>query len=247
MAYWIAVVCLIAGCSSRAPAARPAAGAEVQAEPSDAALHAARRERMVVEQLERRDIRDPAVLQAMRKVPRHRFVIDELVEHAYDDTPLPIEAEQTISQPYIVALMTQLAAAKPGDRVLEVGTGTGYQAAVLAAMGVEVYSIEIVEELATSAKERLARTGYAAHVRHGDGYAGWPEHAPFAAILITAAPPAIPEPLKQQLAIGGRLVAPVGEGVQDLVVVTRTASGFEHKSVLPVRFVPMTGRAQTRD
>jgi protein-L-isoaspartate(D-aspartate) O-methyltransferase len=239
------------GCSSQQPAARsvskPAAQHDVRAPLDDDTVHAARRERMVVQQLERRDIRDPAVLQAMRRVPRHLFVLEAYREHAYDDTPLPIEAEQTISQPYIVALMSQLAAVKPGDRVLEVGTGSGYQAAVLAAMGAQVYSIEIVEALAEGARARLAQAGYAAQVRHGDGYAGWPEHAPFAAILITAAPPEIPEPLKAQLAVGGRLIAPVGEGMQDLVVLERTASGFAKQSVLPVRFVPMTGRAQTSD
>jgi protein-L-isoaspartate(D-aspartate) O-methyltransferase len=140
--------------------------------------------------------------------------------------------------------MSQLAEIARGDRVLEVGTGSGYQAAVLAALGAEVYSIEIIAELADSARQSLARAGYAAHVRHGDGYAGWPEHAPFQAILITAAPPAIPEPLLDQLAVGGRLVAPIGRGAQDLIVVIRTPTGFDRKSVLPVRFVPMTGRAQ---
>jgi protein-L-isoaspartate(D-aspartate) O-methyltransferase len=199
---------------------------------------------MVSEQLAARDIHDPAVLEAMRNVPRHAFVPEAQREHAYDDTPLPIAAEQTISQPYIVALMSQLAEIARGDRVLEVGTGSGYQAAVLAALGAEVYSIEIIAELADSARQSLARAGYAAHVRRGDGYAGWPEHAPFQAILITAAPPAIPEPLLEQLAVGGRLVAPVGRGTQDLIVVTRTPTGFDRKSVLPVRFVPMTGRAQ---
>lgn len=237
----------LCACSSQQPAAKPAAQQDLRASSDDEVVYTARRERMVLEQLERRDIRDAAVLNAMRKVPRHLFVLDAYREHAYEDTPLPIDAAQTISQPYIVALMSQLAAIKPGDRVLEVGTGSGYQAAVLAAMGAEVYSIEIVEELATGARDRLARAGYAANVRYGDGYAGWQERAPFAAILITAAPPAIPEPLAQQLARGGRLVAPVGEGAQDLVVVTRTDGGFEQRSVLPVRFVPMTGRAQRSD
>jgi protein-L-isoaspartate(D-aspartate) O-methyltransferase len=241
----IASASSIASCASPRSPSPPAA--QDEAAPSSApqdARYAQLRERMVTEQLAARDIRDRAVLEAMRGVPRHAFVPAPHREHAYDDTPLPIAAEQTISQPYIVALMTQLAQIERGDRVLEVGTGSGYQAAVLAALGAEVYSIEIIEELARSARASLARAGYSAQLRHGDGYAGWPEHAPFAAILITAAPPAIPEPLLEQLAVGGRLIAPVGRGAQDLVVVTRTATGFERKAVLPVRFVPMTGRAQ---
>ena len=203
------------------------------------------RERMVLEQIASRGIRDARVLAAMRSVPRHEFVPRAYRDEAYDDHPLPIEAEQTISQPYIVALMSELAGVSPGERVLEVGTGSGYQAAVLAAMGAEVYSIEIVEELARTAATRLKRLGYArVEVRYGDGYAGWPEHAPFDAIVVTAAPPKIPEPLKQQLAVGGRLVVPVGDAYQELVVVTRTASGLEERKSIPVRFVPMTGKAQ---
>jgi protein-L-isoaspartate(D-aspartate) O-methyltransferase len=199
---------------------------------------------MVREQLESRDIRDTRVLQAMRAVPRHAFVPERYQNEAYDDHPLPIEAEQTISQPYIVALMTQLAALAPGQKVLEVGTGSGYQAAVLAQLGARVWSIEIVEELATTARERLRALGYAVQVRHGDGYAGWPEVAPFDAILVTAAPPSVPEPLEQQLAVGGRLIVPVGRGSQELLLITRTETGYEQQHVLPVRFVPMTGKAQ---
>jgi protein-L-isoaspartate(D-aspartate) O-methyltransferase len=236
--------CTLACCSSRGP--QPPVGREPAhaARTTDPSRFDEQRERMVTGQLLGRDIDDRAVLEAMRRVPRHEFVLESYREQAYDDTPLPIEAQQTISQPYIVALMTQLAAVEPGDRVLEVGTGSGYQAAVLAAMGAEVLTIEIVEQLAASAKQRLARLGYRAKVRYGDGYAGWPERAPFDAILITAAPPAIPEPLKAQLKVGGRLIVPVGQDAQDLVVLTRTAQGFEQRSVLPVRFVPMTGRAQ---
>ena len=168
--------------------------------------------------------------------------------HAYDDRPLPIAHGQTISQPYIVALMTELANVKPGYTVLEVGTGSGYQAAVLAEMGVKVFSIEIVESLAKEANALLSDLGYGkrVNVRHGDGYAGWPEHAPFDAVIVTAAPPKIPEPLKQQLKVGGRLVIPVGKYYQSLIQVTRTKSGFREKSVIPVRFVPMTGKAQER-
>ncbi len=203
-----------------------------------------RRRGMVRDQLARRGIEDRRVLAAMGKVPRHEFVEPGDRARAYDDHPLPIAAGQTISQPYIVALMTELADVQPGDKVLEVGTGSGYQAAVLAELGARVYSIEIVEELATVARERLQRLGYEATVRAGDGYAGWAEHAPFDAIVITAAPPEVPEPLPAQLAKGGKLVVPVGRGTQDLWVWTRTESGFDKQNVLGVRFVPMTGKAQ---
>lgn len=201
---------------------------------------------MLAKQLIARGIQDQAVLAAMASVPRHEFVGSEHRHAAYDDRPLPIEAAQTISQPYIVALMTELLGVTAGQKVLEVGTGSGYQAAVLAALGARVYSIEIVESLATTARARLVRLGYAVEVRHGDGYAGWPDQAPFDAIVVTAAPPEIPEPLTRQLALGGRLVVPVGEEVQHLEVWTRTKSGLERQRVLPVRFVPMTGEAQER-
>ncbi len=206
------------------------------------------RRQMVSRQIEARDVRDPRVLRAMRNVPRHLFVPESQRRHAYEDRPLPIGHRQTISQPYIVALMTELAAVKPDDRVLEIGTGSGYQAAVLAEMGVRVFSIEIVEPLAKRAKKTLDALGYGkrVEVRHGDGYAGWPAHAPFDAVVVTAAPPKIPEPLKQQLKVGGRLVIPVGDYFQKLVVVTRTETGFRKRSVAPVRFVPMTGKAQER-
>jgi len=211
---------------------------------SDDAWHEAR-ERMVRCQLQGRDIADPRVLEAMRRVPRHLFVPVRWRDQAYDDHPLPIGFEQTISQPYIVALMTELARVKPGDRVLEIGTGSGYQTAVLAELGAEIYSIEVVERLSLEAAATLARLGYGSvQVRAGDGHDGWPEHAPFAAAVVTAAPPSIPEPLRQQLAIGGRLVVPVGRSWQDLVVVLRTGSGFTERTVLPVRFVPMVGEAQ---
>ncbi len=206
------------------------------------------RRQMVSRQIEARDVRDPRVLRAMRNVPRHLFVPESQRRHAYEDRPLPIGHRQTISQPYIVALMTELAAVKPDDRVLEIGTGSGYQAAVLAEMGVRVFSIEIVEPLAKRAKKTIDALGYGkrVEVRHGDGYAGWPAHAPFDAVVVTAAPPKIPEPLKQQLKVGGRLVIPVGDYFQKLVVVTRTEKGFRKRSVAPVRFVPMTGKAQER-
>jgi protein-L-isoaspartate(D-aspartate) O-methyltransferase len=214
--------------------------------PPDGESREQERIQMVQRQVEARGVDDARVLAAMRKVPRHRFVPEPQRAHAYDDRPLPIGHRQTISQPYIVALMTELAGVKPGNAVLEVGTGSGYQAAVLAEMGVKVFSIEIVEPLAKQARALLFALGYAkqVQVRRGDGYAGWPEQAPFDAIIVTAAPPRIPEPLKQQLKVGGRLIIPVGKGYQSLVQVTRTRDGFREESVIPVRFVPMTGRAQ---
>jgi len=201
---------------------------------------------MVRRQIEARGVRDARVLEAMRKVPRHRFMPESQRAHAYDDRPLPIAHGQTISQPYIVALMSELADVKPGDTVLEVGTGSGYQAAVLAEMGVKVFSIEIIEPLAKQATATLSELGYGnkVEVRHGDGYAGWPGRAPFDAVIVTAAPPKIPKPLKQQLKVGGRLVIPVGKHYQSLIRVTRTKDGFREESVIPVRFVPMTGKAQ---
>ncbi len=168
-------------------------------------------------------------------------------EHAYEDRALAIDEGQTISQPYIVALMTELARVGPGSRVLEIGTGSGYQAAVLDAVGAEVYSIEIVGELAGDARQLLERLRYRrVTVRHGDGYDGWSEKAPFDAVLITAAPPKVPEPLKQQLKVGGRLVAPVGDWQQHLIVLTRTGSGFDREEIIPVIFVPMTGKARSK-
>jgi len=200
------------------------------------------RARMVQDQIAGRDIKDARVLQAMRTVPRHEFVPSGQKLEAYEDRPLPIGHGQTISQPYIVALMTELAAIKPGDRVLEIGTGSGYQAAVLAELGADVYSIEIVEPLATRARETLRRLGYdRVQVRHGDGYRGWPQAAPFAAIVVTAAPPAVPSALVEQLAQGGRLVIPVGSADQELKLMVKTRSGLETRSVVPVRFVPMVG------
>lgn len=203
------------------------------------------RERMVREQIEARDIKDARVLAAMRKVPRHLFVPGWARGLSYDDSPAPIGYGQTISQPYIVALMTELAAVSPGARVLEVGTGSGYQAAILAEVGAKVYSIEIIEGLATSAAKILSELGYqSVSVRAGDGYRGWSDAAPFDAILVTAAPPRVPEPLKEQLRVGGRLVVPVGRGVQDLCVITRHEDGFTERTVIPVRFVPMTGEVE---
>jgi protein-L-isoaspartate(D-aspartate) O-methyltransferase len=210
----------------------------------DAALARARAE-MVAEQIEARGVRDAKTLAALRKVERHRFVPAPAVPLAYADHPLPIGHEQTISQPYIVAFMTEALRLKGGETVLEVGTGSGYQAAVLAEIAAKVYTIEIVEPLAAESKERLKRLGYEnVEVRAGDGYVGWPEAAPFDAVIVTAAAPRIPEPLKQQLKDGGRLVIPVGEEYQELIVLTRKGGRFDEKKVLPVRFVPMTGKVR---
>jgi protein-L-isoaspartate(D-aspartate) O-methyltransferase len=205
------------------------------------------RNRMVDTQILRRGVSDTLVLTAMRRVPRHLFVPPELRASAYTDQPLPIGEGQTISQPYIVALMTELMRLEGGEKVLEIGTGSGYQAAVLAEIADEVYSIEILKELAASAEGRLESLGYDnIHVMWGDGYRGWPAKAPFDGIIVTAAPDHVPEPLKKQLRVGARLVIPVGELYQELLVITRTESGYDSRSVIPVRFVPMTGEAQKR-
>ncbi len=205
------------------------------------------RERMVQEQIAARGVTDARVLEAMRTVPRHAFVAPSDQDDAYEDHPLPIGSGQTISQPYIVALMTALARVEPGDKVLEIGTGSGYQAAVLDALGARVFSVELVPELARSARARLARLGYSnVTVREGDGYLGWPEEAPFAAIVVTAAPPRVPANLLEQLAMGGRLVIPVGQADQELRLYTRTDWGFAQLPIVPVRFVPMVSGRDAR-
>jgi protein-L-isoaspartate(D-aspartate) O-methyltransferase len=210
--------------------------------------YAAARAEMVRAQIGARGIKNAAVLAAMERVPRHLFVPEDLRASAYDDRPLPIGHDQTISQPYIVGLMTELLELDGNDKVLEVGTGSGYQAAVAAEIAGQVYTIEIVAPLAAEARARLAELGYEnVHVRTGDGYRGWAEQAPFDAVILTAAPSEIPQPLIDQLAVGGVLVAPVGDGqYQELMVIERTAKGLERKSVAPVRFVPMTGEAQEK-
>jgi protein-L-isoaspartate(D-aspartate) O-methyltransferase len=200
---------------------------------------------MVERQLQGRDIVAATVLDAMRKVPRHEFVPADHRAEAYIDDPLPIGYEQTISQPYIVALMTQLAEVDSSSRVLEIGTGSGYQAAVLAEIAASVYSIEIIEPLCQRADSTLRELGYQnVFVKCGDGYRGWPEFAPFDAILVTAAPEHVPQPLIDQLKIGGRLIIPVGDKSQDLRRIIKTAAGTTAQSIIPVRFVPMTGEAQ---
>jgi len=203
---------------------------------------------MVASDLAGRDITDARVLEVMGKVPRHKFVPESLIDQAYRDYPLPIGHGQTISQPYIVALMTQLAKPKPKGRALDIGTGSGYQAAVLAELSKEVYSIEIVKPLADEAKRRLAALSYKnVTVKAGDGYRGWPEKAPFDAIIVAAAPDHVPQPLVDQLAPGGKLVIPVGKYFQELLLVEKDQQGTVHrKSIVPVMFVPMTGEAEKR-
>jgi len=202
------------------------------------------REDMVKYQIQDRGVRDQQVLAAMRKVLRHEFIPEEERPFAYEDHPLPIGLDQTISQPYIVAFMTEALLLKPKEKVLEIGTGSGYQAAVLAEMGAEVYSIEIMKPLGERAARDLARLGYGrVHLRIGDGYEGWPDAGLFDAIVITAAPPQVPKPLLDQLKDGGRLVAPVGTYYQTLIRMTRDQAKLRTEELLPVSFVPMTGKA----
>ena len=195
-----------------------------------------------------RAITNASVLAVMGKVPRHEFVPERYRSQAYGDGPLPIGYNQTISQPYIVAFMTEQLGPKPTDRVLEIGTGSGYQAAVLAELVAEVYTIEIVEPLARRAETDLKRLGYKnVTVRAGDGYKGWPEAAPFDAIIVTCAPENVPEPLVEQLKDGGRMIIPVGPaGNQDLVLLRKQGNRLEKRATLPVRFVPMTGEARKK-
>jgi protein-L-isoaspartate(D-aspartate) O-methyltransferase len=215
--------------------------------PSLEEIFARRRHEMVERTMRARDITDEKVLAVMEKVPRHEFVLPEYLDQAYADHPLPIGFGQTISQPYIVALMTQLLQLQPGDKVLEIGTGSGYQAAVLAELVDQVYTIEIIPELARSAEERLRRLGYHdVHVRQGDGYYGWPEEAPFDAIIVTAAPDHLPQPLVQQLKDGGRLVVPIGPpgGYQTLWQIIKRGEELEANNIAGVLFVPLMGGGQ---
>lgn len=207
---------------------------------------AAARAKMVETQIAARGVRNPRVLAAMRDVPRHLFVEDAQKTHAYDDGPLPIGGKQTISQPYIVALMSELLDLTPNERVLEIGTGSGYQSAVLARLAGHVYSIEIIPELAKQSAERLRRLGFTnVTLREGDGYRGWPEYAPFDGIIVTAAPERIPQPLLDQLAPNGRMVIPVGGFFQELKVFKKDSSGkITEQDIIPVRFVPMTGEIE---
>jgi protein-L-isoaspartate(D-aspartate) O-methyltransferase len=237
---WVA---MMAGCNGDA-------GRDRTTPPEERDPWLSRRLRMVEEDIAGRGVRDRLVLEAMRKVPRHEFVPAPYRAESYADHPLSIGHEQTISQPYIVAFMTEALGLEGGEKVLEIGTGSGYQAAVLAEVGAEVYTIEIIPELAEKAKETFHRLGYdGIHVRTGDGYRGWPEKAPFDAIIVTAAPGHVPEPLIEQLAVGGRMVIPVDDGIfwgQSLRLIERTADGVRQRKSAAVRFVPMTGEAQKR-
>ena len=227
------------GCQSRTPP-------PIATPPSDPFIQ--EREQMVTVQLEGRDITNPEVLRAMRAVPRHKFVPEDQLPYAYADHPLPIGEGQTISQPYIVALMTQVVKVKPGDRVLEIGTGSGYQAAVLAELTDEVYTIEIIETLGRRAAERLRELGYSqVHTQIGDGYYGWEEYAPYNAIIVTCAPDHIPRPLVAQLEVEGRMVIPVGPpgAYQSLWLLEKQADGrVQRRNLIEVAFVPMTGAVQ---
>jgi protein-L-isoaspartate(D-aspartate) O-methyltransferase len=201
------------------------------------------RARMVAEQLRARDIRDPRVLEVMSRVPRHLFVPEPERAQAYGDYPLPIGHGQTISQPYIVAFMTQALDVQAGHRVLEIGTGSGYQAAVLGELAGEVYTMEIIEPLAERARQTLTSLGHTnVHVRAGNGYLGWPEQAPYDRVMVTAAPEEIPQPLIDQLRISGLIAIPVGSYLQELRILRKTEAGLDTLATMPVRFVPMTGK-----
>lgn len=233
---------VVAGCIATIDIAVGAASAR---QPFRDESFQAARTRMVETQLKARDIRDPAVLDAMARVPRHLFVPPEVRDRAYDDEPLPIGHDQTISQPFIVAYMTEALQLAPGHTVLEIGTGSGYQAAVLAELVRYVYTIEIVPDLADRARRTLAAAGYRnVEVRTGNGYLGWPEHAPFPRIMVTAAPAEIPQALVDQLAVDGVMVLPVGTATsfQEIVIVSKSAAGVTQKRTIPVRFVPMIGK-----
>ncbi len=228
LAAWLITLCVLPACSQ-----------------GDDDVFAAARRLMVRTQLAARDIADTSVLQTMAEIPRHEFVPPNLKDMAYQDRPLPIGEGQTISQPYIVAYMTQALDLQAGDRVLVIGTGSGYQAAVLARLVEHVYTIEIIPSLGDSARQLLQRQGHDnVTVRVGDGYVGWPSEAPFDAIMVTAAPDHVPPALVDQLAEGGRLVLPVGDHYQELLRLTKREGEIHTESLLPVRFVPMTGQAQ---
>jgi protein-L-isoaspartate(D-aspartate) O-methyltransferase len=240
----IGLLLLLAACSPQAepPLSTATLDGQAGSTPTEDVFTQAR-QKMVREQIELRGVQDAAVLEAMRQVERHRFVLEDYLEQAYDDHPLPIGYGQTISQPYIVALMSEMLAVQAGERVLEIGTGSGYQAAVLAEMGVDVYTVEIVPELASQAAQRLADLGYDnVQVREADGYFGWEEHAPYDGIIVTAAPDHLPQPLANQLAEGGRLVIPIGPvgTVQTLWQFEKVDGELEATNLGAVRFVPFT-------
>jgi protein-L-isoaspartate(D-aspartate) O-methyltransferase len=238
----LASVCVLAA----ACLVHPSANGE--ADPRALRERVQERHAMVASQIEARGVRNPRVLEAMREVPRHVFVPKRYRDEAYADRPLPIGSGQTISQPYIVAIMTELLDTEEGDRVLEVGTGSGYQAAVLSRLVARVFSIEIVPDLAERARRTLAAHGYEnVLVITGDGYRGLPREAPFDGIIVTAAPERVPEPLIEQLKVGGRLVIPVGAAQQWLQVLERTEEGVETRKLFEVRFVPMQGEVRDEE
>lgn len=256
LSWIIALFMLLPACSSDTPSSPVPIGtpnelveaspaeSPTAAIPTEANAFTEARQNMVENQIEQRGISDVAVLEAMRTVPRHRFVTDEYLEQAYDDHPLPIGFGQTISQPYIVALMTETLQVEAGEKVLEVGTGSGYQAAVLAEMDLEVYTVEIIPELAERASQVLQDLGYTnIAVLAADGYFGWEEHAPYDAIIVTAAPDHLPQPLANQLEEGGRLVIPIGPigAVQTLWLFEKIDGELEASNLGAVRFVPLTG------
>jgi len=237
------LTCLILSCSRDSNG-----GSNHQELITDQDVYTFKRNFMVDRQIQSRGVKDSLVLKAMRKVPRHEFVPSYLKGVAYSDRPLPIGEGQTISQPYIVAFMTEYLALKGGEKVLEIGTGSGYQAAILGEIVKEVYTIEIVSSLGLAAEKKLKKAGYKnIHVKIGDGYLGWPDKAPFDGIILTAAPNHIPQPLVDQLKPGGRMILPLGDRYQELVLIIKLLDGtVRKKSVLPVIFVPMTGKAQKK-
>ncbi|MCH8013598.1 MAG: protein-L-isoaspartate(D-aspartate) O-methyltransferase [Candidatus Dadabacteria bacterium] len=203
-----------------------------------------RRWDMVENQIVSRGIKDARVLKAMLKVKRHLFVPKEYLDSAYSDKPIPIEKEQTVSQPYMVALMTELLNSSPGKKILEIGTGSGYQSAILAETGCDLYTIEIIEDIAANARKTLEKLGYSnIRYRIGDGYKGWEKNAPFEGIIVTAAPADIPDKLIEQLSQGGRMIIPVGDLSQELLLIENTNEGVKRKKITAVRFVPMTGQS----
>lgn len=203
-----------------------------------------RRWDMVENQIVSRGINDARVIKAMLKVKRHLFIPKDYLDSAYSDKPIPIEKEQTVSQPYMVALMTELLNSSPGKKILEIGTGSGYQSAILAETGCDLYTIEIIEDIAANARKILEKLGYSnIKYRIGDGYRGWEENAPFEGIIVTAAPADIPDKLIEQLSQGGRMIIPVGDLSQELLLIENTNEGVKRKKITAVRFVPMTGQS----
>jgi protein-L-isoaspartate(D-aspartate) O-methyltransferase len=237
---FLSLILSLTACNFR----RPYNPTETQT-PSSADTFKEKRRQMVERQIRSRGIADKAVLRSMSKVERHRFVLTSQWDSAYNDTPLPIGEGQTISQPFIVAYMTEAAELSPSEKVLEIGTGSGYQAAILGEIAREVYTIEIIPPLAERARATLTQLGYKnVFVKTGNGYLGWPEHAPFDAIVVTAAPDEVPQALIDQLAINGKMVIPVGTFNQQMMVITKTSGGVVERKTIPVRFVPMTGKPE---